>query len=109
LEGSKIDVKEEKEELWSNLINAKKNGTMMGCSAEGAADSYIMINGEDSGIMSGHAYAIIDIFELPDQTCKNYHKSHRLMIIRNPWGFGEWKLKWSENKDYVEKLEKFMP
>ena len=39
---------------------------MMGCSAEGGKEAHIMIKGEDSGIMSGHAYSIIDVFELKD-------------------------------------------
>lgn len=57
--------------------------------------------------MSGHAYGIIDIFEISDENTKNYHKSHRLLKVRNPWGYGEWKLKWSENPDYSDKLDKF--
>ena len=59
--------------------------------------------------MSGHAYSILDIFEIKDTTCKNYHRSHRLIKVRNPWGYGEWKLKWSEEPDYKEKIDKFLP
>lgn len=29
----------------------------------------------------------------------NYHDNHRILRIRNPWGFGEWELKWSEKED----------
>lgn len=54
--------------------------------------------------MSGHAYSLIDVFELPDKTCKNYHKSHRLLLLRNPWGRKEWLLKWSENPDHPKGL-----
>lgn len=82
---------------------------MMGCSAEGETETYIQIKGEDSGIMSGHAYGIIDVFEIPDDKCLNYHKSHRLVKVRNPWGYGEWKLKWSENPDNIQKLDTFLP
>lgn len=108
-EGKTITTKEQKDELWNQLMQAKLEGTMMGCSAEGGTEAYIQINGEDTGVMSGHAYGVIDVFELPDPNCKNYHKSHRLLKIRNPWGYGEWKMKWSENPDYVERLEKFYP
>ena len=80
---------------------------MMGCSAEGDTELYIKFNDEDTGIMSGHAYGIIDIFEIQDENADNYHKSHRILKVRNPWGYGEWKLKWSENPDYSEKLDKF--
>ena len=91
----------EKDALWNQLVQAKADGSMMGCSAEGETETYIEIKGEDSGIMSGHAYGIIDVFEIPDDKCLNYHKSHRLLKVRNPWGYGEWKLKWSENPDNI--------
>jgi hypothetical protein len=68
------------------------------------------LNGLDTGIMSGHAYGINDVFELPSNDSQNYHKSHRLLKVRNPWGHGEWKLKWSENEEYIElKLRKHEP
>lgn len=101
--------KEDKDNLWGTLMNCKKDGTMLGCSAEGETELFMKINDEDTGIMTGHAYGIIDVFELPDPNSKNYHKSHRLLKVRNPWGYGEWKMKWSENPDYAEKLEKFLP
>lgn len=80
---------------------------MMGCSAEGGTEHFIMFKGEDTGVMSGHAYGVIDVFELPDDRCKNYHKSHRLIVLRNPWGYGEWKLNWSDNPDYSKKIDEF--
>jgi hypothetical protein len=89
------------------LVTAKQDGTMMGCSAEGGTEHFIQVNGEDSGVMSGHAYGVIDVFELPYEPAKNYHKSHRLIILRNPWGYGEWKLKWSDNPDYSAKIDQF--
>ncbi len=36
----------------------------MGCSAEGETEGFIEINEESTGVMSGHAYSIIDVFEL---------------------------------------------
>jgi calpain len=62
----------------------------MGCSAEGGTENKILVKGEESGIMSGHAYGIIDVFELKDEECTNYHKSRRLIRLKNPWGYGEW-------------------
>jgi len=38
---------------------------MMGCSAEGATEGFIDIEGENSGVMSGHAYSLLDVIELP--------------------------------------------
>lgn len=100
----KMVTEDERNVLWNKLVEAKKRGTMMGCSAEGGTEATITMNGEDTGIMSGHAYSVIDVFELKDQKCKNYHKSHRLLRLRNPWGHGEWRLKWSEDEDHKTKL-----
>jgi calpain len=80
------------------------DGCLLGCSADGGTEANIELNGEDTGLKSGHAYAIIDVMEIPDKNANNYHKSHRLIRVRNPWGFGEWQLKWSEkeSKDFED-------
>lgn len=52
------------EALWETLVESKENGTMMGCSAEGETEGFINIDDVSSGIMSGHAYSIIDVFTL---------------------------------------------
>lgn len=65
LKGENMTI-EEKESLWTNLVESKKNGSMMGCSAEGGTEFTILISGEDTGIMSGHAYGVIDVFEIED-------------------------------------------
>lgn len=28
--------------------------------------------------------------------------------MRNPWGHGEWKLKWSEEKEHSQRLDKYL-
>jgi hypothetical protein len=38
---------------------------MMGCSVNGDVEREVIIDGMRTGIMTGHAYSIIDIFELP--------------------------------------------
>ncbi len=35
----------------------------------------------------------------------NSHNNHRMLRLRNPWGYGEWTMKWSEKGEYEEKLE----
>lgn len=62
--------------------------------------------------MTGHAYAIIDAFEIDwDEDIADkkstYHRTHRLLRIKNPWGHGEWKFKWSESEGYKELLKKY--
>jgi len=52
---------------------------MIGCSKDGDKEHNIYLNDEDTGLFSGHAYAILDIIELKDEKCKNSHKSHRLI------------------------------
>ncbi len=37
----------------------------MGCSAEGATEGFIELEGQDTGVMSGHAYSILDVIEIP--------------------------------------------
>ena len=48
--------------------------------------------------MTGHAYGIIDVFEI-----KSDIKVHRLLRIRNPWGNMEWKGKWSDKSLEMDK------
>lgn len=58
-----------------------------------------MLDGMPAGIMTGHAYGIIDVFELVNNE-KN--KIHRILRIRNPWGKMEWKGKWSDDSEELE-------
>ena len=57
------------------------------------------------GIISGHAYSLIDLYEFQ-------HKGERLQLckLRNPWGHKEWTGDWSDESDLwtpelKEKLE----
>lgn len=81
LESSAFSTKEKKDELWTKLLEFKRNQCMMGCSASGETEGFIEIEGENTGLLSGHAYSILDVFELPfsedvvqnGQKSKNYH------------------------------------
>jgi len=44
--------------------------------------------------MKGHAYGLMDAFEIPDKEMKNLRKTHRILIVRNPHGHTEWSGKW---------------
>ena len=74
----------------------KDNGCLMGCSVTGGTEHGIRIDGVDTGVLSGHAYSLNDVWELHDPDMEKERKTHRLMRVRNPWGRGEWKLKWSD-------------
>ena len=58
-----------------------------------------MVDGMPAGIMTGHAYGIIDVFELDNP---EINKIHRILRIRNPWGKMEWKGKWSDHSDEID-------
>jgi hypothetical protein len=51
-----------------------------------------MLDGEPTGIFTGHAYGINRVISLKDEEMANPRKTHRLLLIRNPWGAQEWKL-----------------
>lgn len=55
-----------------------------------ASTVYDPVNDLESkyGLVEGHAFAIISVFELGDGT--------RLLKIRNPWGSKEWNGAWSD-------------
>eukprot|EP00457_Paulinella_chromatophora_P003115 gb/GEZN01003120.1/.p1 GENE.gb/GEZN01003120.1/~~gb/GEZN01003120.1/.p1 ORF type:complete len:656 (-),score=44.11 gb/GEZN01003120.1/:277-2244(-) len=48
---------------------------------------------DETGLAAGHAYGILDVREIP---CCCGMFSHKLIKLRNPWGKGEWKGKWSD-------------
>lgn len=72
---------------------------LMGCSAQGATEGAIRVDGENTGILSGHAYCLNDVLTIPNTTVDPQYvkklpngepKKHRLMRIRNPWGHTEY-------------------
>lgn len=83
-------------------MDRKAEGSMMGCSKSGGTEGPVFVDGEQCGVLSGHAYGLIDVFEIPDPGMTNERKTHRLLRIRNPWGKGEWKLKWSDESDELD-------
>ena len=64
-----------------------------------------MIDGVMTGIMTGHAYGVLDVFEIktPDRI-----RPHRLIRIRNPWGEMEWKGKWGDTSEQLEKYREYI-
>ena len=57
----------------------RRNYTMMSaCRGEGEEQ-------HENGLVSGHAYSLIDVFKI-----KHEGKVLRLLKLRNPWGSGEW-------------------
>lgn len=82
----------------------------MGCSVTGDTEREVLKDGERTGILTGHAYGIMDVFELPTKNVKRGFS--RLLRIRNPWGKCEWKGKWSDNSEEIDinkaELDKYL-
>ena len=93
------------EKFWKQLEMYKESGSLMGCSVTGGTEHGVRIDGVDTGIMSGHAYSLNDVFEIPDEEMEKARKTHRMQRVRNPWGRGEWKLKWSDDSEEIDKHE----
>lgn len=89
-------VLKSKDELWKKLVELKKRGTLMGCSIVGTGIEHaVMLDGEDTGLISGHAYSIQSVIEFKDSNGQN----QRLIRIRNPWGgknLKEWTGAWCD-------------
>lgn len=99
---------EQVEALWNSLKKYRTDHCLMGCSidAEGV-ESDVIRDGEITGLLARHAYAIIDVIQIADPNAPK--KRHRLIRLRNPWGQREWNGKWSDGSEevkiHIEKLQ----
>ena len=82
----KHEKRKDRDDLWELLKEVQRRKfTIMGSSL-GAGEIE-----NDDGIVSGHSYSIVGIHEF------KYQGSYeRLLKLRNPWGSGGWKGKWSK-------------
>ena len=84
----------------------------MGCSAMGSGTEHEVYHPEDvpCGILSGHAYSIIDAFSIKAKVMKEQPEDYegeevyeeqavKLVRLRNPWGKKEWNGKFSDGSD----------
>jgi hypothetical protein len=92
-----------KQEFWQYLKERNSEECLMGCSVKGDTECEIMIEGQKCGIMTGHAYGLVDVIELEDQSIPGDIKAHTLLRCRNPWGKLEWNGKWSDDSEEVER------
>jgi hypothetical protein len=96
-----------KEAIWDYLLERNNERSLLGCSVagvKGAVNKEVKnADGERSGIITGHAYGINDIFEL------DADRIHKLLRVRNPWGariIKEWNGKWSDQSQEQEIYKK---
>ena len=69
----------------------KRNFTIIG-STKGYGEKE-----SDNGIISGHAYTVTSVYDLPVGGLTKLEKPTRLVKLVNPWGKGEWNGDWSDN------------
>ena len=74
--------------LFKKLLGYKASGFLMGAGSPSGSDS----DTSTTGIVQGHAYAILNIVEESDS-----NGTHQLLCLRNPWGQSEWNGAWSDN------------
>ena len=114
LTNSTLEYNNKNNKQKNKIISAKyytRNKTMMGCSVESKGNNMeqeVFFNNRHTGILAGHAYSILDVFEISKPRGRKRKKS-RLLRIRNPWGRKEWNGKWSDdsvetkkNKELIE-------
>jgi calpain, invertebrate len=88
--------------FWQYLLDRKNEKSLMGCSRSSEnIEGDIIIDGVPTGILGGHAYGIIDVFELenPENEKRPFH---RLLAVRNPHGEREWKGDWGDKSPQLE-------
>lgn len=89
-----IDLREtDRAKLWNRIYNGYKNRDCLITCGTGA------IENEDAiGLVSGHAYAVLEIMEFNGQ---------RLLMVKNPWGHFRYKGKWDldDNKSWTPEMK----
>ena len=95
----KADVKDLEsfyEEIALRIKVADKHDAFISCGTSSTDKNY-----KNFGLVEGHAYTLIDVFEI---TSKG--KKIDLFKIRNPWSKGEWTGDWSDKSDLWGEEEK---
>ena len=76
---------------------------MLGCARKDeTVEGEVIIDGERTGILSRHAYGLLDVFEIKGNQSQELF---RLLRVRNPWGKTEWVGDWSDTSDEIEKYQ----
>lgn len=97
------DIEEEADEIFEKLLEADEEGYLISTETSGV-DTITEGDGPGagSGLVSGHAYSVIQVKE---------GLGVKLLNIRNPWGQFEWNGAWGdESEEWTEEMiEEFNP
>lgn len=93
LTGGAVDSKvlDSNDNLWERMKEFSTKKWIMALTTSSNPDSAGNVV-DESGIVSNHAYSLINAFELPEENVK-------LIQVRNTWGHSEWKGDWSDKSD----------
>ncbi|KAL3302603.1 calpain family cysteine protease [Colletotrichum asianum] len=86
----------DKEYFWKEKLLRVNESWLLGCSTGFASKGW----GERKGIIEMHAYSVMKAVEMDNQ---------RLVLLKNPWGKGEWTGAWSDGSsqwtpEWLQKL-----
>lgn len=85
--------------IWDDLLYAAKNNHLMVCGSKGEDHSIQ----NDMGIFNQHCYSLLDVREYIYEN----GTSLKLLKLRNPWGYGEYKGDFSDNSNlWTEELKR---
>lgn len=85
--------------VWNKLKRANDQEFMMTCFTK---NTQITEEKHETGIVSGHAYTILDVRKYTDAQ----GRSQKLVKIRNPWGKFEWNGAFSDNSSLWRREDK---
>ncbi len=98
------------DEFWQFIKKRVSEKCLMGCSRSNAGEAEVIIAGERTGIIAGHAYGLMDAIEISDHLSPG--EIFKILRVRNPWGKGEWRGSWSDKSDeiliYKDQLDKYI-
>ena len=87
-------LRQTEDALWLRLYDAWRAGCMLGAGSSTGTNDH-----EVDGIVQGHAYGIIGMYEGSASEQAEGGGPLRLLQLNNPWGRGEWTGAWSDDSD----------
>ena len=86
--------------VWNFMKDADTKNYVLGVGTDGSSDTTY----NSCNIPMAHAYAVISVFQMTDGS------SHRMYMIRNPWGTSEYNGNWrSSDPAWTSSLKSQVP